>query len=226
MCDLPALRSAVTAHRAAIKVCPACGQPSQGPCPDAVTHAVPYGPRGHPWAAYCTNHPQMPVERTTEVCADLGQHQRRDATVWKASEHLDTCMAPSTEAVTGLWRDAEVRHVEESGLRGRGTWPWRHVASTERLTSYEVHAQRGHEARAAAGILGSFRGTVVHDHWKPYLTYDECAQAWCHAHHLRARRCIATQYHQAGANGPGGPARGHQSGRGRHASPREVLGVS
>ncbi len=77
---------------------------------------------------------------------------------------------------------------------------WLHVASTERLTSYEVHAKRGHEAMEAAGMLGSFHGTVVHAHWKPYLTYDKCTHALCNAHHLRALRFIATQSQQAWAH--------------------------
>jgi transposase len=152
------------------------------------------------WAAYFTNHHHIPVERTTEIFADLVQHQLSEATVLKASEHLETCIAPSTEAVQGLLRAAEVLHVDESGLRVRGTLHWLHVASTERLTSYEVHAKRGHEAMEAMGILGPFRGTVVHDHWKPYFTYDECAHALCNAHHLRELRFIDTQYHQAWAN--------------------------
>lgn len=152
------------------------------------------------WAAYCTNHHHIPVERTTEIFADLVQHQLSEATVLKASEHLDACMAPATEAVQGLLRDAQVLHADESGLRVRGTLHWLHVASTERLTSYEVHAQRGHEAMEAAGLLDSFRGTVVHDHWKPYFTYDACAHALCNAHHLRELRFIATQYHQGWAN--------------------------
>src|SRR5712692_11012023 len=198
--DLPAMRIEVTAHRAEIKVCPACGKPSKGTFPDAVTQAVHYGPTVHTWAAYFTNHHHIPVERTTEIFADLVQHQLSEATVLKASEHLDTCIAPSTEAVKGLLRDAEVLHVDESGLRVRGTLHWLHVASTERLTSYEVHTKRGHEAMEAAGILGPFRGTVVHDHWKPYFTYDECTHALCNAHHLRELRFIATQYHQAWAH--------------------------
>ena len=198
--DLPAMRIEVTAHRAEIKVCPACGKPSKGTFPDAVTQAVQYGPTVHTWAAYFTNHHHIPVERTTEIFADLVQHQLSEATVLKASEHLDTCIAPSTEAVKGLLRDAEVLHVDESGLRVRGTLHWLHVASTERLTSYEVHTKRGHEAMEAAGILGPFRGTVVHDHWKPYFTYDECTHALCNAHHLRELRFIATQYHQAWAH--------------------------
>jgi transposase len=198
--ELPAIRIEVTAHRAEIKVCPACGKPSKGTFPATVTQAVQYGPTVQTWAAYFTNHHHIPVERTTEMFADLVQHQLSEATVLKASEHLETCIAPATEAVQGLLRAAEVLHVDESGLRVRGTLHWLHVASTERLTSYEVHAKRGHEAMEAMGILGPFRGTVVHDHWKPYFTYDECAHALCNAHHLRELRFIDTQYHQAWAN--------------------------
>ena len=198
--DLPAIRIDVTAHRAEIKVCPACGKLSKGTFPDTVTQAVHYGPTVHTWASYFTHDHHIPVERTTEIFADLVQHRMSEATVLKASEHLDTCIAPSTEAVKGLWRDAEVLHVDESGLRVRGTLHGLHGACTERLTSYEVHAKRGHEAMEAAGMLGPFRGTAVHDHWKPYLTYDECAHALCNAHHLRALRFIDTQYHQAWAN--------------------------
>jgi transposase-like protein len=37
--------------------------------------------------------------------------------------------------VKGLLRDAEVLHVDASGLRVTGKWHWLHVASTDRLTS-------------------------------------------------------------------------------------------
>ena len=65
--DLPAIRIEVTAHRAEIKVCPACGKLSKGLFPDAVTHAVQYGPTVQAWAAYFTNHHHIPVERTANV---------------------------------------------------------------------------------------------------------------------------------------------------------------
>jgi transposase len=100
--DLPAIRVEVTAHRAEIKVCPVCGHRSKGPCPAAVTPAVHYGPTVQTWASYCTNSHHIPVERTTEICADLVHHRMSEATVVKASEDLDTCIAPSTEAVKGL----------------------------------------------------------------------------------------------------------------------------
>src|SRR3989442_8784423 len=198
--DLPAIRIEVTAHRAEIKVCPACDKASKGTFPEAVTQAVQYGATVKTWVSYLTNHHHIPVERTTEVFEDLVQHRVSDATVLTASEQLDRCIEPSTEAVKGMLRHAEVLHVDESGLRVTGKLPWLHVACTERLTSYEVHAKRGQEAMDDAGILGAFRGTAVHDHWKPYLKYDECDHALCNAHHLRELRFIDQQYQQTWAN--------------------------
>jgi transposase len=198
--DIPAIRIEVTAHRAEIKVCPACGRASKGTFPEAVMHAVQYGPTVNTWASYFTNQHHIPVERTTEIFADLVQHRVSEATVLKASEQLDRCIEPSTEAVKEMLRDAEVLHVDESGLRVTGKLHWLHVACTERLTSYEVHAKRGQEAMDDAGILGAFRGTAVHDHWKPYLKYNECDHALCNAHHLRELRFIDQQYQQTWAN--------------------------
>jgi transposase len=197
--EIPAIRIEVTAHRAEIKVCPACGSASKGPFPESVTQAVQYGPVVHTWASYFPNQHHIAVERTAEIFEDLVQHRVSEGTVLKASEQWDGCIEPSTEAVKGRLREAEVLHVDESGLRVTGKLHWLHVASTERLTSYEVHAKRGQEAMDDAGILGGFNGTAVHDHWKPYFKSDECQHALCNAHHLRELRFIDKQYQQSWA---------------------------
>ena len=194
--EIPAIRIEVTAHRAEIKVCPVCGRASKGTFPASVPQAVQYGPVVKTWASYFTNQHHIAVERTTEIFADLVQHRVSEATVLTASEQLERCIAPATEAVKALLREAEVLHVDESGLQVNGKLHWLHVASTARLTSYEVHTKRGHEAMEDAGILGGFTGTAVHDHWKPYFKYDECNHALCNAHHLRELRFIEQQYHQ------------------------------
>jgi transposase len=194
--DIPAIRIEVTAHRAEIKVCPECGSASKGSFPEAVPQAVQYGPMVNTWAAYFPNQHYVSVERTTEIFADLVQHRVSEATVLKASEQLETGIAASTAAVKEMLCDAEVLHVDESGLRVTGKLHWLHVASTEHLTSYEVHAKRGQEAMEDAGILGAFKGRAVHDHWKPYFKYDACDHALCNAHHLRELRFIEKQYQQ------------------------------
>jgi len=194
--EIPAIRIEGTAHRAEITVCPVCGRASKGTFPASVPHAVPYGPVVKTWAASFTNQHHIAVERTTEIFADLVQHRVSEATVLTASEQLERCIAPATEAVKALLREAAVLHVDESGLQVNGKLHWLHVASTARLTSYEVHAKRGYEAMEEAGILGAFTGTAVHDHWKPYFKYDECNHALCNAHHLRELRFIEQQYQQ------------------------------
>lgn len=198
--DIPVIRIEVTAHRGEVKICPRCGAENKGKFPVGVTHAVQYGATVKTWAAYFTNQHHIPVERTAQIFDDLVHQPVSEATVLKASEELSVCIAPSTEVVKEQLRAAEVLHADESGLRVAGKLHWLHVACTDTLSHYEVHARRGQEAMDDAGILGEFRGTVVHDHWKPYFKYDACHHALCNAHHLRELQFIDKQYHQPWAN--------------------------
>lgn len=143
VCEIPALRIEVTAHRAEIKRCPACGEPTKGGVPVEVTQAVHYGPTVKTWAAYFTNQHHMPVERTAQIVADFVHHPVSDAMVLKASEEFAACIAPCTDAVKAMLRAAAVLHVDESGLRVAGKLHGLHVASPECLTDYAVHTKRG-----------------------------------------------------------------------------------
>jgi transposase len=198
--DIPAIRIEVTAHRVEIKTCPGCGAESRGAFPVGVTGRVQYGPGVKTWATYFQTQHFVPVERTAHIIEDLTGQRVAEATLMKASRECAVAIAPATAAIQAQLQAAPVVRFDESGLRVQGQLQWLHVASTESLTDYTVHGQRGQAAMDAAGILPAFTGRAVHDHWKSYFTYTDCDHALCNAHHLRELKFIHQQYGQAWAH--------------------------
>ncbi len=161
------------------------------------SRGVQYGTGVKRWAAYFGNQHHVPLERTAQIIEDLTGHKISEGSLLKASEELSECVRLWTKAVKELLRNADILKADETGLRVKGKLHWLHVVSADNLTHYEVHAKRGKEAIDAAGILGEFRGTVVHDHWKSYFGYKNCDHALCNAHHLRKLKFIGKRYKQA-----------------------------
>ena len=138
--DIPSIRIEVTSHRAEIKICPGCGAENRGEFPESVGRGVRYGTGVKTYAAYFGNQHHVPLERTAQVIED-----------------------PTGHSVS----EASLLNADETGVRVKGKLHRLHVASTDGLTHYSVHAKRGKETTDAAGILENFTGTAVHDHWKP-----------------------------------------------------------
>lgn len=156
--DIPAIRIEVTAHCAEIKICPGCGTENKGEFPEGVKQPVQYGSGFKTWAAYFTDQHFIPVERTAQIFEDLLKHRPSEATILKAGEELSEQISPSVETVKDQLRKSDVLNLDESGLRVKSKLHCLHVASTDKLTYYEVHAKRGKEAMDEAGILEDFRG--------------------------------------------------------------------
>ena len=194
--DIPAIRIEVTAHRVEVKVCPVCGAENRGCFPAGVAGPVQYGNGVKTWAAYFQTQHFVPVARTAQIFEDLLGHRIAEGTVAQAGRDLSALVEPATAAVKEQLRQAEVLHADESGLRVKGKLHWLHVASTDRLTDYTVHARRGKEAMDDAGVLPGFKGRVIHDHWKTYFGYGGCAHGLCNAHHLRELQWLEKQYGQ------------------------------
>lgn len=194
--DIPAIRIEVTAHRAEMKICSGCGAENRGVFPKNVIGVVQYGNEVKTWATYFQSQHFVPVERTAQIFEDLLNHRIAEGTLIKAGQELATWIEPATAAVKEQLRQAVVMHTDESGVRVKGKLHWLHVAATEQLTDCTVHAQRGQIAMDEAGILPDFKGRAVHDHWKPYFSYEDCTHALCNAHHLRELQFIEKQYGQ------------------------------
>lgn len=185
--EIPTPKAEVTEYHEIIVTC-ACGREHRGVFPHGVMPHVSYGPNMKAYAVGLVDGHFVSLARTAEIIADQYGIKPSDGSIQKwigqVAERMGDCYAAIGQRIAA----AEVAHFDESGVRVNGHTQWLHVAATNELAFYTIHAKRGQEAMTAAGVLPAFTGCAVHDHWTPYFGFDAAAHSLCNAHILRELR--------------------------------------
>ena len=174
----------VTEHQAEEKDCPRCGEHNKADFPADVTNKTQYGNQIKSIAVYVSNYALVPYGRLCELFEDIFHVSISPGTLVNINNQAGELLKETDGLIKDKIINSEVVHFDETGCNIGGEGHWMHVASTVRLTHYFPHQGRGTEAMDEIGILPNFMGIAVHDHFKPYFTYD-CFHALCNAHHLR-----------------------------------------
>lgn len=182
--EIPKPRPEVTEHQAVQKACRQCQVITAAEFPAEVTQPVQYGPRTKAAGVYLQTYQLLPYERTVEALGDLFGVYPSEGTLTNAQGVAYTRLETVEQTIRDTLRQANVAHVDETGIRVAGRTEWVHVMSTALLTFYAHHAKRGREAFEAIGLLIGFCGRRVHDAWAPYLNLAGL-YALCNAHLLR-----------------------------------------
>ena len=182
--DLPKQEVAVTEHQVEMKECPGCGTMNIADFPPHASNIVQYGEGINALASYLANFQLIPLARVGEFFLDLYNHHLSTASLIAINEKIYNGLQPFDEAVKEKLTQSPVLHVDESGFRCENKRQWLHCASTASMTYYQFHLKRGKDAMDRIGILPSFKGTLIHDFWTPYLKYL-CGHGLCNEHHLR-----------------------------------------
>ncbi len=194
--DLPKIKINVTEYVTYEKVCPSCGKIHTTEFPAEVAQPTQYGANLKALMGYLVTYQFIPLNRTVELIRDITDQTISEGTLVNVSQLLYRQLEQPLNKIKAMLINSDVVHFDETGVRDRGKLNWMHVASTPTLTCYEVHKNRGSKASGDIGILPNFKGTAVHDHWKPYYKYTDCSHAECNAHNVRYLRDILENYKQ------------------------------
>jgi transposase len=182
--DIPTIRPRVVEHRLHRRRC-RCGRTTCADAPVGVNAPASYGPNLRALAAYLVVYQHVPIARAAQLIADVTG--ARPSTGWISSvlPALAGLLTEVTQLIRSLIVLAHVIHVDETTSNINGKRRWLHVACTEQLTAYLLHASRGRTAVNEFDILPAFRGTVVHDALSVYDGYPQARHALCGAHLAR-----------------------------------------
>ena len=196
--EIPEPKLEVYEYQGEIKICPDCGKIIKAEFPEGVNAPVQYGPRFRGILVYMQNQQLIPADRLKQMMSDLYGASVSVATILNASKRLYDNLDHFEESLVSSLVNSNIVHADESGVRVGEKLHWLHSASTELLTFYGIHKKRGKEAMDYFDILPNFKGRLLHDFWKPYLSYD-CDHALCNAHHLRELTYLFEEQKQAWA---------------------------
>ena len=199
--DIPDIKVKVVEHRAQVKKCPKCRRRNTGKFPSGVNSTVQYGEKIKTTSVYLTNYQLIPYKRGSELIKDIfnislsqGSMVNFNKTCHKKLEFIEN------DIKNTITRSNSAVHFDETGIYVEKKRKWLHVASTDKLTYYEIHKNRGKEAINDMNILPLFKGVAVHDFWKPYFCYKDASHAMCNAHILRELNAVVELEKQSWAN--------------------------
>lgn len=197
--DTPRPVLVCTEHRALTKRC-RCGALTKGVFPTEATAPASYGPNVRASALYLLHGQGLSVERTAEaMSAMLGADVSTGFVAQLAAEAAGGLRGFIDEIRRRLI-EAAVLHVDETSDQvGTKKW-WLHTATSELYTYLFASPTRGKAAPDEAGVLGQFRGVMVHDRLSMYFNYDKADHAICGSHVLRELAAIGVRFDQGWAN--------------------------
>ena len=153
--------------------------------PKGVSRPIQYSQSIKAHAVYLSQFQLIPYERVADYFINEASIPISVGSLFNFNQEAYQLLEEFDELAKQQLSQSALVHADETGINVNGKRLWLHNASNEKWTYFYPHAKRGSEAMDEIDILPRFKGILVHDHWKPYYTYEGCQHALCNAHHLR-----------------------------------------
>lgn len=182
--DIPEIKIEVTQHRVAKKICSCCGKTSQAKFPKHITRDTQYGNNIKSLCVYLQNYQMLPYSRCAELISDLTGHQISTGSLSNFLRQSYDLLEDYEQNIKSMLLQNKVLHADETGVNVNGKNHWVHVISNKMMSYFASHPKRGKQAMNDIGVLEHYHGTLIHDRFSSYFSYD-CKHGLCNAHILR-----------------------------------------
>jgi len=187
--DLPQIKIQVTEHITVSKKCSNCGTSTSSKFPEGLVQEAQYGDRIKSLCVYLQNYQMLPFERCTELLEDLTGQVISQGSLANFQKGAYAKLSEYEEKIAELLLQSEINHADETGVNLNGKNTWMHVLSNKKMTFFGHHIKRGKEAIDSFGIIPKYNGTLIHDRFSSYFSYN-CKHSLCNAHILRELKYV------------------------------------
>ena len=153
--------------------------------PKGVSRPIQYGQSIKAHAVYLSQFQLIPYERVADYFINEASIPISVGSLFNFNQEAYNLLDGFDALAKQKLIQAALVHADETGINVNGKRLWLHNASNDKWTYFYPHEKRGCDAMNEINILPTFRGTLIHDHWKPYYTYQNCQHGLCNAHHVR-----------------------------------------
>jgi transposase len=170
---------------AEVKHCPDCDAVVKGKFPSDMKGPLQYG-NGIKAFVICLLITQMvALKRTQNMLKTLIGKVVSEATLLSYIMRVHCALEQWEISAKETLLNQPSIHTDETSLRVEKKNYWIHVYSAGDTTLKCLHRKRGTKAMEDINIIPRYGGTIIHDCWASYLSYDHCTHGLCGSHILR-----------------------------------------
>ncbi|APX00328.1 transposase (plasmid) [Halobiforma lacisalsi AJ5] len=174
--------------------CSSCGTETVATHPDCPDEGQ-FGVNVISQAALSRYDHRLPYRKIADRFEQLHGLELSGASAWHATERAARAGRCEYEQIRRQIQQAEIVHVDETGIKREGEQAWIWTFRTSEHTLYAVRESRGSDVPAE--VLGEdFPGTVICDGWTAYPAFSSNLQR-CWAHLLREAEDAASDHEEA-----------------------------
>lgn len=175
---------------AEVKICPQCDAMVKGQFPVDMPGPLQYG---NGIKAYIINLlvcQMISLNRAQKMVKSIIGEIIAEASLLKFVLRLHLALEPWESASIEHLLKSQAMNMDETSLRVDKKNHWIHVYSAGDITLKFLHRKRGTEAMEEINIIPRYSGTIIHDCWASYLSYNHCDHGLCGSHIVRELTCI------------------------------------